>query len=82
MNENWGLRATHHVDVRDGRVQEQYYTLYRDLRSWTAALRLGMRDDGVDSREYLVSFTFSIKALPRYRLGADSVRPYSLLGSR
>jgi hypothetical protein len=26
-------------------LEEQYYTLYRDLRSWTAALTLRLRDN-------------------------------------
>jgi hypothetical protein len=80
MNENWGFRATHHFDARNGRMQEQYYTIYRDLRSWTAALSFGLRDSGTGGQDFNVSFTFSIKAAPHYGLGSDTVRPYSLLG--
>ncbi|MFO1487407.1 MAG: LPS assembly protein LptD [Verrucomicrobiota bacterium] len=80
VNENWGFRGTHHFDARNGRMQEQYYTLYRDLRSWTVAVTGGVRDNGFGPTDYNVAFTFSLKALPRNRLGADTVRPYSLLG--
>ncbi len=79
MNENWGFRTTHHFDARDGRMQEQYYTIYRDLRSWTGAVSLGVRDNGTGPKEFMASFTFSIKAMPRFGLGSDTVRPYSLL---
>lgn len=80
LNENWGLRATHHFDVRNGRMQEQYYTVYRDMRSWTAALTGGVRDNGVGPRDYIIGFTFSIKAMPKFGLGGDTVRSQSLLG--
>jgi LPS-assembly protein len=80
VNENWGLRATHHFEARNGRMQEQFYSIYRDLRSWTAALTFRLRDNGTGPEDFTVAFTFSLKAHPRFGLGSDSVRPYSLLG--
>jgi LPS-assembly protein len=80
VNENWGTRAVHHFDVHSGRLQEQYYALYRDMRSWTAALTGGIRDQGDGSTDYSIVFTFSFKARPKYSVGGDSVRPYSMLG--
>jgi LPS-assembly protein len=80
LNENWGARAVHHFDVRSGRLQEQYYSVYRDLRSWTAALTAGVRDNGIGPKDYSIAFTFSFKAKPKYGLGDDTVRPYSMLG--
>lgn len=79
MNENWGFRAAHHYDIKNERLQEQYYTVYRDLRSWTAAVTAGLRDNG-GAKDFIVTFTFSLKAAPRYALGSDTVRPHSLLG--
>ncbi len=81
VNENWGLRATHHFEAHDGRMEEQFYSIYRDLRSWTAALTFRLRDNGPGHPEdFTVAFTFSLKAHPRFGLGSDSARPYSLLG--
>jgi LPS-assembly protein len=80
LNENWGLRTTHHFEARDGRMEEQYYTVYRDLRSWTAALTFRVRDHRVGEDDFTVAFTFSLKASPRISPGEDTVRPYSLLG--
>ena len=80
LNENWGLRATHRYDIREGRMQEQIYSIYRDFRSWTAALSFRLRDNPLGSEDFGVAFTFSIKAFPRYGLGLDTVRPYYLLG--
>jgi LPS-assembly protein len=80
LNENWSTRAVHHFDVRSGRLQEQYYSVYRDMRSWTAALTAGVRDSGVGPKDYSLVFTFSFKAKPKYPVGGDSVKPYSMLG--
>ncbi len=35
VSDNWGLRATQNYNVLNGRLQDQSYTIYRDLRSWT-----------------------------------------------
>ncbi len=80
VNENWGLRASHHFEAREGRMQEQDYSIYRDLRSWTAALTLRLRDNRSGPDDFSVAFTFSLKAFPRFGLGADTLKPYSLLG--
>jgi hypothetical protein len=80
LNENWSTRAVHHYDVHSGRLQEQYYSIYRDLRSWTAAITGGVRDSGAGSKDYSLVFTFSFKARPKFGVGGDSVRPYSMLG--
>jgi hypothetical protein len=80
LNENWGVRANHHFDARNGRMQEQFYTLYRDLRSWTAALTAGVRDNGVGPKDYTIAFTFSLKASPKFPVGGDTVNHLSLLG--
>ena len=81
LNENWGLRASHYYDIRQSRMQEQAYTIYRDLRSWTAALSFLVRQNHPGAQQdYGVAFTFSLKAYPRYTLGSDLGGPYSLLG--
>ena len=81
LNENWGLRLGHHFEARDGRMEEQHYTIYRDLRSWTAALTVRLRDNRDDRPDDVsVAFTFSLKSFPRYPLSSDLQRPYLLLG--
>jgi LPS-assembly protein len=81
VNENWGFRADHRFEARDGRLEEQGYTIYRDLRSWTAALTFRVIDNLTHQDDVGVAFTFSLKAAPRYGLGSDKVHPYTLLGS-
>jgi lipopolysaccharide assembly outer membrane protein LptD (OstA) len=81
FNENWASRITHHFEARDGTLEEQYYTLYRDFRSWTGALTFRIRDNRDGQDDFAVAFTFSLKASPRYTQGADRDYPDFLLGS-
>ncbi|HYG36782.1 MAG TPA: LPS assembly protein LptD, partial [Clostridia bacterium] len=80
LNENWGYRMSHYFEVRTGNLREQSYTVYRDLRSWTAALSFLIRDNPIGPQDYTVAFTFSLKAFPHFGMGGDQGGPYSLLG--
>lgn len=80
LNENWAFRTSHHFEARDGVLEEQYYTLYRDLRSWTAAFTVRKRDNRVREDDITVGVAFSLKAAPRYRLGQDRDEPTTLFG--
>lgn len=80
FNENWAARASQHYEARDGKLEEQYYTLYRDLRSWTAALTFRWRDNRVGADDFTVGVTFSLKAFPLYSLDSDRENPSLLLG--
>jgi len=80
LNENWGFRTQHHFEARDGIMEYQYYTLYRDFRSLTAALTFRVRESRFGSDDYTVSLAISLKAFPKYGLGNDAVRPQMLLG--
>jgi LPS-assembly protein len=81
FNENWAARLTHHFEARDGTLEEQYYTIYRDFRSWTGALTFRYRDNRDRSGDFAVAFTFQLKAFPRYPVGGDSAEHSFLLGS-
>jgi LPS-assembly protein len=80
LNENWAGRVTHHFEARDGTMEEQYYTVYRDFRSWTGALTVRFRENRFGEDDFAVAFTFSLKAFPRFKLGDDTNRPELLLG--
>lgn len=80
LNENWGFRASQMFEARTGTMQEQSYSIYRDERSWTAALTLRMRNGGNSPNDLTVAFTFSLKAAPRYGRGSEIGTPYWLLG--
>jgi hypothetical protein len=80
VNQNWALRATQHYNADDGRMEEQAYSIYRDLKSWTAALSFRVRDNVDREDDFTIAFTVSLKAYPSYDVGEDSLRSYSLLG--
>jgi lipopolysaccharide assembly outer membrane protein LptD (OstA) len=80
LNENWGFRMAHYFEARTGILQEQSYSVYRDLRSWTAALSFRVRQNVSGPQDYTIAFTFSLKAFPHYGQGNDAAGAYSLLG--
>jgi lipopolysaccharide assembly outer membrane protein LptD (OstA) len=80
LNDNWGLRATDNFNAQNGRMQEQFYSIYRDLRSWTGALTFRVIDNGTGREDFTVAFSFSLKARPKLPLGGDAVSPYHLVG--
>ena len=80
LNENWGVRVSHYFEARDGHMEEQYYTIYRDLRSWTTSLTFRVRDNRRGSQDFTIGFQISLKAFPRFKMGQDAVEPSFLLG--
>ncbi|MGA2659175.1 MAG: hypothetical protein ABSH34_16855 [Verrucomicrobiota bacterium] len=79
LNEDWGVRTQHYYDARTSSLVEQAYTIFRDLRSWTAALTFHVRENATGPQDLSVTFTFSLKAFPHF--GQDDNRmPYSLWG--
>jgi lipopolysaccharide assembly outer membrane protein LptD (OstA) len=80
LNDNWGFRATHYFNAGDGRLQEQFYSIYRDWRSWTGALTFRVTDNETGPEDFTIAFSFSLKASPAHHLGDDAVKPYQLVG--
>jgi lipopolysaccharide assembly outer membrane protein LptD (OstA) len=81
LTENWGVRLHHRFEARDGTLEEQSYSLYRDFRSWTGAVTFRVRDNRLGPTDYSVGVTFSLKAIPRFKRGDDQNKPTLLLGS-
>jgi LPS-assembly protein len=79
LNENWGLRASHYLNLRESELQEQSYALYRDFRSWTGSLSFRAQERSNGETDYTVAFLFTIKALPRFDLGDDTIDTNALL---
>jgi LPS-assembly protein len=74
MNENWGARILEQYEAQYGGLQQQSYSIYRDLRSWTAALMFRITEGPAQPTDFTVALTFSLKAFPRFGLGSDSDR--------
>lgn len=76
VTENWGLRASHWFDAQTGTLQEQDYSIFRDMRSWTGALTLLFRDNPGAPEDFTIAFTFWLKAYPRVGRGPETGQPY------
>jgi len=78
---NYAGRALLYYDAREHHFQNQTYTIYRDFRSWTAAVTFRyLNNSGGGQKDYGVAFTFSSKAFPRYQVGDDINKPSQSLG--
>jgi lipopolysaccharide export system protein LptA len=64
INDNWGVGAQEQYEATTSTLEEQRYSIYRDLSSWVASFGGVIRDNnGV--REYGVLFTITLKAFPK-----------------
>lgn len=65
VNDNWGLGAYERYEAKTGFLEEQRYSIHRDLTSWVASLSAVIRNNG-SVKEYGVLLTFTLKALPKF----------------
>jgi LPS-assembly protein len=81
FNENWGAHIAERFEAQNGTMQQQIYSIYRDLRSWTAALTFRVTQGPGQPTDYTAGVTLSLKAFPRYKLNTDNDRPGQVLES-
>jgi hypothetical protein len=65
INDNWGFGVQEQYEGVTGVLEQQRYSIYRDLTSWVASVGAIIRDNG-GVKEYGVLLTFTLKALPRF----------------
>jgi lipopolysaccharide assembly outer membrane protein LptD (OstA) len=81
LNENWAVHVMERFEAQNGAMQEQLYSIYRDMRSWTAALSFRLVSGPGQPTDFGVAFTMSLKAFPRFGLNSDRDNPSLLLDS-
>jgi len=65
LNDNWGVGVQEQYEATTGLLEEQRYSIYRDLSSWVASFGGVIRDNsGV--KEYGLLFTVTLKAFPKF----------------
>jgi LPS-assembly protein len=65
INDNWGVAVQEQYEATTGILEEQRYSIYRDLSAWVASFGGVIRDNsGVN--EYGVLFTITLKAFPKF----------------
>lgn len=67
INENWGIGSHQVVEMDDGTLEVQQYTIHRDLGNWVAGVGLTHRDNRVED-EYGVIFSLTLKDFPSVSL--------------
>jgi LPS-assembly protein len=70
INDHWAIGAYDRYEASTGFLEEQRYTIYRDLTSWVASLGAVIRNNG-GVKEYGVLLTFTVKALPKFQFNLN-----------
>ncbi len=65
INDNWGVGFLEQYEATTNIVEQQRYSIYRDLTSWVASLGAVIRNNG-GVKEYGVLLTFTLKAFPQF----------------
>jgi len=65
INEKWRVRLYERLNALDGALEEQEYTVSRDLHCWIAELTYNFRN----SSDQTVWLVFKLKAFPDYPIG-------------
>jgi hypothetical protein len=78
LNEDWAVSASHYFEARTGTLQEQAYTIYRDLRSWTLGVTFRARENPGGPEDIGAAVVFSFKAYPSQGLYSETRRPNTL----
>jgi LPS-assembly protein len=65
LNDNWGIGVQEQYEAATGILEEQRYTIYRDLTSWVASFG-GVIRDNLGVKNYGVIFTITLKAFPKF----------------
>lgn len=67
INDYWGIGTRHILEMDDGTLEVEQYTLHRDLGNWVAGMGVTHRDDRLRD-EYGVIFSLTLKDFPSVSL--------------
>jgi LPS-assembly protein len=65
INDNWSVGVQEQYEGETGLLEQQRYSIYRDLSSWVASFGGIIRDNN-GSKEYGLLFTITLKAFPKF----------------
>ena len=65
VDDNWAVGVQEQYEATSRTLEEQRYSVYRDLTSWVASFGAVIRDNG-GVKEYGVLLTFTLKAFPKF----------------
>jgi LPS-assembly protein len=67
LTENWGVGTRHMLELDDGTLELQQYTIHRDLGNWVAGMGFTFRDNRLED-EYGMVFSLTLKDFPSVSL--------------
>lgn len=67
INENWGVGVLESVELDDGTLELQQYSLHRDLGNWVAGIGVTRRDNRIQ-QSYGVILSLTLKDFPAVSL--------------
>ncbi|HEY1583157.1 MAG TPA: LPS assembly protein LptD [Chthoniobacterales bacterium] len=70
INENWGFGFLEQYEADTNIIEQQRYSVYRDLTSWVGSLGAVITNNG-GVKEYGVLLTFTLKAFPKLGLNLN-----------
>jgi LPS-assembly protein len=65
LDDNWGVGVQEQYEAATGILEQQRYSIYRDLTSWVASFG-GVIRDNAGVKEYGILFTVTLKAFPKF----------------
>jgi LPS-assembly protein len=68
MNEHWQFEGQEQFEAETGRLQQQQYTVYRDLDAWQFALTYSNSEINNGRSDHAIYFSLTLKAFPQYQL--------------
>lgn len=74
LTENWGIGTRHGLELDDSTLENQQYTLHRDLGNWVAGVGISSRDNRLE-KEYGIVFSLTLKDFPSVSLPFDIDAP-------
>jgi LPS-assembly protein len=67
LSANWGIGTRHILELDDGTLETQQYTIHRDLGNWVAGMGVTSRDNRLQ-QEYGLMFSLTLKDFPSVSL--------------
>jgi hypothetical protein len=67
LSENWGFGTRHELELDDSTLEEQIYSVHRDLGNWVAGMGISSRDNRFE-QEYGLVFSLTLKDFPSVSL--------------
>jgi LPS-assembly protein len=68
LNDNWAFSIYEDYEFKTGLLNQQTYSVHRDLSSWVGAFGLNITNNGSGKRQISVVLSFTLKDLPRFGL--------------